>query len=183
MGDFPLDVALAAVAQAAPAAKKAAAPAGFKVEQLAALSGQKLGHYDIGPVLGTGQSCMVFHANDTRDNRSVAFKVLLPEFSKNEEEMQRFVRAMKTVLPLRHPNLVALDGAGKTGPYCWRAMEYVAGERLTETIRRVGSDGKLDWRQAYRFAVHLARALAYAHGKDILHRNVTPQNVLLEAPT
>jgi serine/threonine protein kinase len=63
------------------------------------------------------------------------------------------------------------------------AMEYVAGERLTETIRRVGSDGKLDWRRAYRFAVHIARALAYAHGQGTLHRNVTPQNVLVDAPT
>src|SRR5262249_21679467 len=132
LGDFPLDVALGAVS--GPAAPAAPPP----VDKLTALSGQKLSHYDIGPVIGQGHSSVVFHANDTEDNRSVALKVLLPEFSKNEEEVQRFVRAMKTMMPLRHPNLVTLYGAGKTGPYCWVAMEYVAGENLTQVIARLG---------------------------------------------
>src|SRR5205085_412824 len=92
--------------------------------------GQTLGHYDIGPVIGRGSSCIVFHATDTKDNRPVAFKVLLPEFSRDEEEMQRFVRAMKTVMPLRHPNLIALYAAGKTGGYCWSAT--------SSTCRRSG---------------------------------------------
>jgi serine/threonine-protein kinase len=126
---------------------------------------------------------MVFHATDTKDNRSVALKVLLPEFSRNEEEMQRFVRAMKTMLPLRHPNLIALYGAGKTGGYCWVAMEYIAGENLTQVIQRIGVAGMLDWRHAFKVAVHIGRALAYAHEQQIIHRNVTPKNVLLEATT
>jgi serine/threonine protein kinase len=180
MGDFPIEDALGAVRKAAPPA--AAAPAGSP-EQLADLSGQKLSHYDIGPVIGKGTSSTVFHATDTKDNRSVALKVLLPEFSKDEESMQRFIRAMKTILPLRHPNLVALYAAGKTGPYCWVAMEYVAGENLTEAIQRIGVAGMLDWRHAYRVAVHIGRALAYAHGEQIVHRNVTPKNILVEAAT
>ena len=180
MGDFPLEDALGAVRKApAPAAAAPVAAA----DQLAALSGQQLSHYDIGPVIGRGASGIVFHATDTKDNRSVALKVLLPEFSTNEEEMQRFIRAMKTILPLRHPNLIALYAAGKTGPYCWVAMEYVAGENLTQVIERIGVAGMLDWRHAYRVAVHIARALAYAHGEQIVHRNVTPKNILLEATT
>ena len=180
MGDFPLEDALGAVRKAAPAA---AAVHAAGAEQLAELSGQKLSHYDIGPVIGKGSSSIVFHATDTKDNRSVALKVLLPEFSKDEESMQRFVRAMKTILPLRHPNLIALYAAGKTGPYCWVAMEYVAGENLTEVIKRIGVAGMLDWRHAYRAAVHIGRALAYAHGEQIVHRNVTPRNILVEATT
>jgi serine/threonine protein kinase len=176
MGDFPLDVALAAIdpAQAKPVA---AAP----VEELAALSGKTLGHYDIGPVIGQGSTGMVFHACDTKDNKSVALKVLLPEFSKNEEERRRFVRAMKTALPLQHPNIVKLYAAGKTGSYCWLAMEYIAGEVMTQVIERIGVAGMLDWRYAFKVAVHIGRALSYAHSQQIVHRNVTPPNVLLQA--
>ncbi len=151
--------------------------------RLESLSGQQLSHYDIGPVIGRGSSCVVFHATDTKDNRPVALKVLLPEFSKDEEEMQRFVRAMKAAMPLRHPNLITLYSAGKTGPYCWVAMEYVAGENMKQVIERIGVAGMLDWRYAYKVAVHVGRALEYAHGQNILHRNVTPTNILLDAPT
>jgi serine/threonine-protein kinase len=97
--------------------------------------------------------------------------------------MQRFVRAMKTVLPLRHPNLVTLYAAGKTHGYCWVAMEYVAGENMRQVIERIGVAGMLDWRYAFQVAVHVARALEYAHGQNILHRNVTPTNILRDAPT
>jgi serine/threonine protein kinase len=179
MGDFPLDVALAALPPTvapAPAPQSAA-------EKLSALSGKQLAHYDIGPVIGEGRSGIVFHATDLKDNRSVALKVLLPEFAQDEEDMQRFVRAMKTMLPLRHPNLVTLIGAGKVGPHCWVAMEYLAGENLTEVIARIGVAGMLDWRHAYRVALHVGRALAYAHDRQILHRNVTPKNIILEATT
>ncbi|HEX5271277.1 MAG TPA: FHA domain-containing serine/threonine-protein kinase [Gemmataceae bacterium] len=176
VGDLPLDVALAH-APSAPAAP-AKTP-----ERLESLSGQTLGHYDIGPVIGRGSSCLVFHATDTKNNQPVAFKVLLPEFSRDEEEMQRFVRAIKTVLPLRHPNLISCYSAGKTGPYCWVAMEYVAGENMKQVIDRIGVAGMLDWRYAFKVAVHVARALKYAHEQNILHRNVTPTNILLDAPT
>src|SRR5207302_1424057 len=95
--------------------------------------------------------------------------------------IQRFIRSMKTALSLRHPNLVAVYGAGKKGPYCYIAMEYVEGESLTEFIRRLGIAGRVDWRHAFRINLHLARALAFAHGQQIIHRNITPQNVLLRA--
>jgi serine/threonine protein kinase len=153
------------------------------LEQLEALSGQQLGHYDVGPVIGTGSSSVVFHATDTKDSRPVALKVLRPEFSRDEKEKQRFVWAMKTMLPLRHANLVALHAAGKTGPHCWVAMEYLAGENMTQVIGRTGVAGMLDWRYGLKVAVHVGRALDYAHGQGILHRNVTPTNILLEAPT
>jgi serine/threonine protein kinase len=153
------------------------------LEQLKALSGQQLAHFDIGPVIGTGRSGIVFHATDTRDNRPVALKVLRPEFARDDKAKQRFVWAMKTMLPLRHPNLVTLHAAGKVGPHCWVAMEYLAGENMTQVIERIGVAGMLDWRYGFKVAVHVGRALDYAHGQGILHRNVTPTNILLEAPT
>jgi serine/threonine-protein kinase len=60
-------------------------------------------------------------------------------------------------------------------------MELVEGESLTEVIQRIGVAGMLDWRFAFRVAVHVGRALEYAHGKNILHRNLTPQNILVRA--
>jgi serine/threonine protein kinase len=161
-----------------PLQARAAAPA---ADQPSALTGQTLSHYEVGPVLAKGQSGVVFRARDTKDGRTVALKVLRPEFSKNEEEMQRFVRAIKTMLPLRHPNLVALYGAGKTGAFCWVAMEFVEGESLTQVIQRIGVAGMLDWRHALRVAIHVGRALDFAHGQHIIHRNVAPPNILLQS--
>jgi serine/threonine protein kinase len=59
------------------------------------------------------------------------------------------------------------------------AMDFIEGESMTEVIRRIGVAGMLDWRYGFRVAVHIARALEYAHGQHIIHRNVAPQNILL----
>ena len=150
-----------------------------EVEHLAALVGTSLGHFAIQSAIAKGPSSFIFRAMDTKDNREVALKVLAPEFSQDEEEMQRFVRTMKTVLPLKHPNLVTLYGAGKTGNHCWVAMEYIDGESLTQVIERIGIAGMLDWRNALRVAIHVARALAYAHEQNIIHRNITPPNIMI----
>jgi serine/threonine protein kinase len=165
---------VAGATRGAPAAVPAA-------ESLPALVGQKRSHYQIESQLAKGASGAVFKATDDQTGKAVALKVLQPEFSRNDDEMQRFVRAMKTVLPLHHANLVQLYAAGKTGPFCWVAMEYVDGESMTRVIQRIGVAGMLDWRYGYRVAVHIARALEYAHGEAILHRNVTPQNILLRS--
>lgn len=149
------------------------------VAQLAALSGTTLAHYQIGPMLGKGTTSMVFRATDTKSNQAVALKVMLPAYSRNEEEVQRFVRAMKTMLPLRHSNLVAVLAAGKTGDYCWSAMDLVEGESLTAVIARIGVANMLDWRYAFRVATHIGRALEYAHAQSIIHRDISPANILV----
>ena len=165
---------------AMPAPKPAAVAAGGG-DKLADLVGKTLAHFEVGEIIAKGQSGFIFQARDTKDNRTVALKVLKPEFSRNEDEMQRFIRGMKTVMPLRHPNLVALYGAGKTGNYCWMAMEHVEGESLTQVIQRLGTAGMLDWRHGLRYAVHIARALDYAAQHQIVHRNISPQNVLIRS--
>jgi hypothetical protein len=109
------------------------------------LTGKVLSHYRVGTLIARGQSGMVFQASDFKDDRTVALKVLWPGSSKNAE-MRRFVRTVKTLVPLKHPNLVTFRGAGKTGPYCWMAMEYVDGESLEEVIKRVGIAGMSTWR-------------------------------------
>ena len=79
-----------------------------------------------------------------------------------------------------HENLVAVyAGAGKTNVICWIAMEYVDGESLTKVIRRIGPANMVDWRYALKVAVQVARALDAAHRNQIVHRNVTPANILI----
>jgi serine/threonine protein kinase len=161
----------------APPADKRAGSA----EPLVSLVGKSLSNYAIEAMIAKGASGAIFRARDTTDDEKVALKVLQPEFATSDEDMQRFIRAMKTVLPLRHPNLVSLYKAGKTGSYCWVAMDLVEGESMAQVIRRMGVAGMLDWRYGYRVAVHIARALEYAHGQSIIHRNVTPNNILWRA--
>jgi serine/threonine-protein kinase len=164
------------VVGAVPGALLAAAMGAGALEPLV---GKSLSHYTIEQLLAKGRSGVVFRARDGRDNRAVAVKVLWPDFSRDDEGVQRLVRAMQTMLPLRHPNLVAVHGAGKTGGHCWIAMELVEGENLAERVRRAGALGRLDWRPALRVAVYVGRALEHAHRHAIIHRNVTPENVLI----
>jgi serine/threonine protein kinase len=169
---------------AAQTTTKIAAPTGgttvtLKGNWARQLPGQKFSHYKIGSLLAQGKTGYVFHARDMRKNVDLALKILDPRYGASDEVVKRFVEAMKTVLPLRHPNLVKVYGAGKSGPHCWVAMEYVSGESLAAVIGRIDSSGPLDWRQVVRVVVYLTRALVYAHGKNIIHQCVTPQNILL----
>jgi tRNA A-37 threonylcarbamoyl transferase component Bud32 len=164
-----------------PAARRAGRPAPLPFERLGELANTTLSHFQLGPVIARGQSGVVFRARDFKNNRHVALKVLRPEFATDDREVQRFVRSMKTALPLQHPNLVRLYGAGKKGGYCWISMEFVDGESLTQVIARIAVAGMLDWRHAHRVALHIGRALEFAHRHHIIHRNITPANVLIQA--
>lgn len=156
-------------------------PGGRKRQWAEELVGQKLGHYRVGSLLARGRSGYVFHGRDSRRNLPVVLKVFERDFLRREGGAEKFVADMKSTLPLRHPNLVKVYGAGRTGDHCWIAKEYVAGESLSALIARIAEVdvGRIDWRNAVRVGVCLARALAYAHGKDLVHGNVTPPNVLL----
>ena len=142
------------------------------------LVGTSLAHYWLDAIIAAGESGMIFKAFDTDKNRVAAVKVLTPDPSHEEEQKERFVRAMRTMIDVRNPHIVQLYNAGKSGPYCWAAMEFVEGEDLTKVIQRIGIEGMLDWREAYRVAVHVGRALHEAHQHKIIHRNVTPANIL-----
>lgn len=143
------------------------------------LVGKTLSHFQINKLLARGTSGCIFQASETDSGQIVALKVLHPELAKSEEERQRFIRAMKTIMPLSHPNLVTLFGAGRSGPHCWVSMEYIEGESLAKLIERVGRDHKLPWKFSLRVAVYIARALQYAEEQSILHRNITPNNILI----
>ena len=149
--------------------------------ELRKLSNTKLAHFDLGAVVGVGNSGLVFLAQDVKNDREVALKVYTPAFAEDDVDLQRFIRAVKTMLPMCHKNLVTLYGGGKTGKLCWMAMEYVEGENLKQTIARVGEKGSLDWRIALRMGMDIARGLYYLHSEDIIHRSLSPGNILLSS--
>ncbi len=147
-------------------------------------TGKTLGRYEISRLLGRGYHGAVFRAHDSRDHVDVALKILDPAFPANDAEAQRFIRAMRPLLKLRHVNAAALLGAGKSGAYCWMAFEYVEGESLTTRIRRLRNGSqKIEWRRALRIGIHIARALEFAGQNGLVHHNVTPENVLWHGAT
>jgi hypothetical protein len=150
------------------------------VDKLLKLDGQVLGHFQIGPLLGRGQSSLVFRALDTKNQQLVALKVISPDFPANDAELQRFIKALKLLSPLQNPHVLTLCGAGKTGPHCWISREYVEGDSVARLVQRLNEGGsRFDWTRACRVAIHMGRALDFLHGKGITHGNITPRNVLI----
>jgi pSer/pThr/pTyr-binding forkhead associated (FHA) protein len=147
--------------------------------KLSGLSGQTFGHYKLGDVLGRGRCGVVFRAEDARNGQAVALKVFSPQFPQGNEELQRFAAGMKSLLPLRHKNLAALIGAGKTGTYTWVAREYVEGESAAQIIKRQAKKEKYDEQRACRVAVQVGRALEFARQQRLRHGKVAPANVLV----
>jgi serine/threonine protein kinase len=143
-----------------------------------ALVRQTIAHYEISAPLAGGKSGYIFHARDTRTDTAVALKVLHPDFGQDETKVQHFTEAMKAVMPLSHPHLLKILGAGKTGKHCWVATEYIPGDSLAAVIGRIEKTN-LDWKAAVRVGAYLAQALEFAHGKGLVHQNVTPQNIIV----
>lgn len=145
---------------------------------LTSLVGQTFHKYHLDSVLAEGSNSTIFKATDTEKGRKVAFKVLTPDLAQSDEQKERFVRAMKAMMPIRHPNIVRIYYAGKTGPYCWTAMEFIDGESLEKVIDRIGIRGMLDWPVAFRTAVDICLALDESYQQKIVHRNLTPANIM-----
>ena len=163
-------------------AKTTKAPARVVKESLEwakALVGTALSHYAITAPLARSKTGYVFHALDTRSETPVALKVLPPDFAQDDKKVQHFVEAIKAAMPVQHPHLLKIFGAGKTGNHCWVAMEYIPGDSLAAVIGRIEKSGTLDWKAVARVGVYLARALEFAHQKNLIHQNVTPQNILV----
>jgi serine/threonine protein kinase len=145
------------------------------------LTGKTIAQYALGPVVAVARTGTVYKARDTKDGKDVAVKVLHADFMSNEDDVKRFIRAMKTVVGIRHPNLIQLYAAGRHGANCWFAMEYVDGEPLTKLIDKFGTLKMLDWRFALTVGAHIAQALEAAYEKQIIHRNISPENILIRS--
>ncbi|MES2521407.1 MAG: protein kinase [Gemmatimonadota bacterium] len=141
------------------------------------LSEALAGQYRIERTLGQGGMGTVFLARDETLDRLVAIKVISPEVGTSSEVRQRFLQEARTVARLRHPNIVAVFAAGEAGGLLYFVMEYVPGESLRERLNR---ESKFSVDDAIPVLRDLALALDYAHAGGIVHRDVKPENVLLD---
>jgi hypothetical protein len=180
--DEPLALEGAKPAAAAPKAPTAASLT-LAADPLAQIESHVLGQYEFGELLGRGFTGLVFRATHRQSGQEVALKVLSPEFPQTDAELQQFIRTVKVVAPLRHPHLVTLYTAGKTGRYCWIARELVEGESLAALIQRLKTEGKLGWKRACRVAIHLGKVLNYLHQHQVVPGRLTPANILIQNET
>ncbi|MCJ7796790.1 MAG: protein kinase, partial [Thermoleophilia bacterium] len=136
------------------------------------------GRYLLGPVLGKGGTCTVYRAWDTDLQRHVAIKRLEPPLSLDPHARARFNREGKAIARLSHPNLVTLIDRGTTETEEYLVFQYVQGRSLKDLIQ---ASGPLDPGDAGQIAGQVAEGLAQAHLAGIVHRDVKPQNILLDA--
>jgi eukaryotic-like serine/threonine-protein kinase len=135
------------------------------------------GRYRLEAKLGSGGMSTVYLASDETLERRVAVKVMHREMSDQPDQLERFRREARAVAQLSHPNVVAVIDAGEDGGHPYIVFEYVEGETLKQRIDRLG---RLPVDEATAYAIEIGRGLAAAHARRMVHRDVKPQNVLID---
>ncbi len=141
------------------------------------LVGQRLGRYEIEEEIGRGGMARVYRAVDTSLRRTVALKVLAPQLAVDPEFAHRFEREAVLAANLRHPNIVGIYDVGEQDGMRYIAMEYVRGRSLYSIIEERGAIGLGN---AVGVVEAVASALDYAHVQGAVHRDVKPQNIMID---
>jgi tRNA A-37 threonylcarbamoyl transferase component Bud32 len=136
------------------------------------------GRYRLEAKLGSGGMSTVYLARDETLDRPVAVKVMHREMSEQQDQLERFRQEARAVAKLSHPNVVSVIDAGEDRGHPYIVFEYVEGETLKQRIKRLGP---LDAREALAYAIEIAQGLTVAHARSMVHRDVKPQNVLIDA--
>ncbi|MGH7560247.1 MAG: protein kinase domain-containing protein [Gemmatimonadales bacterium] len=142
------------------------------VEQISVALGER---YRFRHELGRGGMAVVYLADDLRHERPVAIKVLLPEIAQ-ALGAERFLNEIRTTAGLAHPHILPLHDSGDAGGLLYYVMPFVAGESLRQRMRR---EGQLPLADAFRITREVGDALGYAHQRQVIHRDVKPENILL----
>ena len=138
------------------------------------------GRYSLDRELGRGGMGIVYLANEVDLDRPVAIKLLPPERAANQRLKTRFLQEARTSARLSHPNIIPIHAVDEVGDFVYFAMAYVDGETLAERVR---ARGPLPPSEAARVLREVAWALAHAHAHGVVHRDVKPDNILLEHGT
>src|SRR5438105_6481275 len=137
------------------------------------IPGARLGPYEIVAPLGAGGMGEVYRARDTKLNRDVAIKVLLPAVANDPDRLARFSREAQVLASLNHPNIAHIHGLEEADGVTALILELVEGEDLAQRIAR----GPIPLDEALPIAKQIADALEAAHEQGVIHRDLKPANI------
>src|SRR5438309_3518167 len=141
--------------------------------------GKVLGHrYEILALLGQGGMGAVYKARDTELDRLVALKIIRPELTTNPEILKRFKQELILARQVTHRNVIRIFDLGQADGFKFITMEYLEGKDLRAVLRE---KGKLATEEAARIILQICRALEAAHSEGVIHRDLKPQNIMLDA--
>lgn len=132
--------------------------------------------YQMMEVIGRGGMAVIYKALDTRLNRYVAIKILRADIATDPELLADFTSEAQAIAKLTHPNIVAVYDVVSSPSADYIVMELIEGITLKQYILRRGA---LSWKEALHFSTQITKALAHAHSKGIIHRDIKPQNVMI----
>ena len=141
------------------------------------ISNRRIGHYAIKEEIGKGGAAIVYRAIDTRDEKEVALKILLPENVSKATYLYRFVKEGQNATRLSHPNIVRIYEAGEADGFHYIALEYIRGETLSKRLTNHGKP--LTAAEAIPLIEQIASGLEYAHNLGFLHRDINLNNILI----
>src|SRR5687767_2356697 len=145
----------------------------------AEMVGQTVGEYELLEVIGRGGMSIVYRARQARIDRDVAVKLIVPPYSKHAKLVERFVRESQAVARLQHPHILPVLDVGTLGDQPFMVLAFLPGGTLTRQI--ASSQGGLSLNDTICYATEIGAALDYAHAQGIIHRDVKPGNVLIDA--